>query len=106
MFSQEVENSESMPGRMEEFNDALSVDGKPVSIGVDMYLVVEYKDQFENFHSDYYGFNFLGEGVLMDPERGRLLFLEYKTARRAHQIVNFFNSTPADVVTVWARLAR
>jgi hypothetical protein len=106
MFSQLIEKSELMPWRMEEFYDALSAGDKSFSLGVDMYLVVKYKDQFENLHSDYYGFNFLGEGVLMDPERGRLLFLEYETARRAHQIVNFFNSTPADVVMFWARFAR
>lgn len=101
---QDIENTELLEGRLDTFTKKYSVGDKNVVAGIKKYLVVTYKDRFKVKHTDFFEFDPMGEGVLIDSSVGEVVFNRYDEYARQKVKLNYKLSTPEDIGVLWEKL--
>ncbi|WP_085716121.1 hypothetical protein [Pseudomonas sp. B28(2017)] len=101
---QDIENTDLLEDRLNAFSKKYDSEDKHVIGGIKRYLVVSYKDRFKAQHTDYFEFDPMGEGVLMDSSEGEGIFNSYNEYSRQKVKLNYKLSTPEDIGVLWVKL--
>ncbi|UQS90720.1 hypothetical protein M5C90_04425 [Pseudomonas chlororaphis subsp. piscium] len=71
---QDIEDTSLLEDRLNVFSKKYSSEEKHIIGGIEKYLLVSYKDRFKALHTEYFQFDPMGEGVLMDSSEGEAVF--------------------------------
>lgn len=101
---QDIENTELLEDRLNTFSKKYNTEDKNVVGGIKKYLAVTYKDRFKIKHTDYFEFDPVGEGVLIDSIEGEAVFNTYNGYSQQKIKLNYKSSTPEDIGFLWIKL--
>ncbi|RON68046.1 hypothetical protein [Pseudomonas fluorescens] len=101
---QDIENTDLLEDRLNAFSKKYSSEEKHVVGSIKKYLRVSYKDRFKALHTDYFEFDPMGEGVLLDGSEGEVVFKSYNEYSQQKIKLDYKISTPEDIGNLWVKL--
>lgn len=101
---QDIENTGLLEDRLNIFSKNYSSEEKHIIGGIKKYLLVSYRDRFKALHTDYFQFDPMGEGVLMDSSEGEAVFKIYNEYSQKKIKLDYKVSTPEEIGTLWLKL--
>lgn len=101
---QDIENAGLLEDRLNVFSKKYSSEEKHIIGGIEKYLLVSYKDRFKVLHTDYFQFDPMGEGVLMDSSEGEVVFKSYNESSQKKIKLDYKSSTPEEIGKFWLKL--
>lgn len=101
---QDIENTSLLEDRLNVFSKSYSSEEKHIIGGIEKYLLVSYRDRFKALHVDYFKFDPMGEGVLMDSSEGEAVFKTYNEYSQKKIKLDYKISTPEEIGDFWLKL--
>lgn len=101
---QDIENTGLLEDRLNVFSKNYSSEEKHIIGGIKKYLLVSYRDRFKALHTDYFQFDPMGEGVLMDSSEGEAVFKIYNEHSQKKIKLDYKVSTPEEIGNLWLKL--
>lgn len=101
---QDIGNTGLLEDRLNIFSKKYSSEEKHIIGGIQKYLLVSYKDRFKTLHTDYFQFDPMGEGVLMDSSEGEAVFKGYNESSQKKIKLDYKTSTPEEIGKFWLKL--
>lgn len=101
---QDIENTGLLEDRLNVFSKNYSSEEKHIIGGIKKYLLVSYRDRFKALHTDYFQFDPMGEGVLMDSSEGEAVFKIYNEYSQKKIKLDYKVSTPEEIGNLWLKL--
>jgi len=101
---QDIEDTGLLDDRLNAFSKKYSSEEKHIIGGIEKYLLVSYKDRFKALHTDYFQFDPMGEGVLMDSSEGEAVFKSYNESSQKKVKLDYKISTPEEIGKFWLKM--
>ncbi|WP_025168207.1 hypothetical protein [Pseudomonas syringae] len=101
---QDIEGTGLLEDRLNVFSKKYSSKEKHIIGGIEKYLLVSYKDRFKALHTDYFQFDPMGEGVLMDSSEGGAVFKSHSESSQKKIKLDYKVSTPEEIGNFWLKL--